>query len=461
MDNCACPTGWSYRVGSPASRNMRTPVLSVIPLTIGAFSYGRSPSSTARWTTPLMLYASRGMAPSVNAFADEKNPGAPRESCCLLSCSTPDLPLLGGSPTPFSRSLAKSSVVEDAVVFEGASDADGAAVEGADVDGADVADRMGVAAVADVGPATAVGTTTARPSVRTNAAMRLINSPPSGLVSVVVGRVPARDVWREVAKNAAPRLSGRQSVRPHGQSGRLPRKGGPTSRADEPEQPAQAADRCLVSRIDHHRRIGQLHEAPAVVLEVLATGHVVLPLLAIRAVMVAVELGHDPLLTPHEVRVGEPLARVPVGDDHVELRLGQAASQEEKPRPGLHRRVVARPQLGQRLGHERPASTASSPADRLGKLGGRDATLVVNNRVPQHDQLVPVEGTSCREIAPGVLRADDAQAVALHDASGLEPSMSRAAGPSNLGSCGDVHDVKRLGRRPATGDRQPKNCLLY
>jgi hypothetical protein len=142
------------------------------------------------------------MAPSVNVVEDEKNPGAPRESCSLLSCSTPDFPLLGGSPMPFSRSLAKSSVVEDAVVPKGASDADGVAVDGVAVDGAEVADRMGVAAVADVGPATAVGTTTARLSARTNAAIRLINSPPSGLVRVVVWRVPARAISREVAKNA-------------------------------------------------------------------------------------------------------------------------------------------------------------------------------------------------------------------------------------------------------------------
>ena len=89
--------------------------------------------------------------------------------------------------------------------------------------------------------------------------------------------------------------------------------------------------------MDHHRRVGQLHEGPSVVLEVLASGHVVLPLRSIRAVMVAVELGDDPLLTPDEVRVGEPLAGVPVVDDDVELRLGQPAAQEEQPRPGLHR----------------------------------------------------------------------------------------------------------------------------
>jgi hypothetical protein len=51
----------------------------------------------------------------------------------------------------------------------------------------------------------------------------------------------------------------------------------------------------------HNVRVGQLHEGPSVVLEVLAPGHVVLPLLSICAVMIAVELGHYPLLAPDEV----------------------------------------------------------------------------------------------------------------------------------------------------------------
>jgi len=140
------------------------------------------------------------MAPSVNAVQDEKNPGAPREPCSLLSCSTPDFPLLGGSPMPFSRSLVKSSVVEAAPVPEGASDADGVDATDAtdvvevasDADGADATDAVNGVELADVGPATAEGTTTARLSARTNPAMLLIKSPPSGPVSVVVWRVPAR-----------------------------------------------------------------------------------------------------------------------------------------------------------------------------------------------------------------------------------------------------------------------------
>jgi hypothetical protein len=73
--------------------------------------------------------------------------------------------------------------------------------------------------------------------------------------------------------------------------------------------------------VDHYGRVGQLDEGPPVVLEVLSTGHVVLPLLAIGAVVVAVELRHDSLLTPDEVRVREPLAGALVVDDDVQLRL--------------------------------------------------------------------------------------------------------------------------------------------
>ena len=210
--------------------------------------------------------------------------------------------------------------------------------------------------------------------------------------------------------------------------------------------------------MDHHRRVGQLHEGPSVVLEVLAPGHVVLPLLAICAVMVAVELGHDPLLAPDEVRVGEPLAGGLVVDDDVELRLGQTAAQEEEPCPGLHRRVVARPQLRQRLGHEPPAPTAPSPADRLGQLGGRDAAPVVDDRVPQHDELVQIQGSGRRQIAPRVLGAHDAQTLALHDASGLQATMSLAAGAANHRGGRDAHDMQRLGRRPAMTDRQSESA---
>ncbi|MHB8185357.1 MAG: hypothetical protein ACYDDU_04580 [Dermatophilaceae bacterium] len=44
--------------------------------------------------------------------------------------------------------------------------------------------------------------------------------------------------------------------------------------------------------------------------------------------------------------------------------------------------------------------TASSPADRLGKLGERDATPVVDDRVSQHDELAQFQGPCSREIAP-------------------------------------------------------------
>ena len=135
---------------------------------------------------------------------------------------------------------------------------------------------------------------------------------------------------------------------------------------------------------------------------------------------------------------------------------GRPPTQEEQPCPRLHRRVVARPELGQRFLHQPPTSPASSPADRVVQLAGRDPTLVMDDRVSQHDELVQIQGSRRRQIAPCVFRAHDTKPVALHHSSRFQAAMSLAAGSPNLGGGADVHDVKRFGRCPALRNRQPQ-----
>jgi len=80
----------------------------------------------------------------------------------------------------------------------------------------------------------------------------------------------------------------------------------------------------------------------------------------------------------------------------------------------------------------------------------------MDHLVSQNDELVQVQSLSCREIAPGVLAADDRDSLAGHHMSGFEAAVSLAASTPDLRGCARGHDVERLGGHPATGERQPQ-----
>ncbi len=162
------------------------------------------------------------------------------------------------------------------------------------------------------------------------------------------------------------------------------------------------------------------------------------------AVMVAVVLDGDPQRRVRQVRPGQPRAvhdDVPVGNGS-----RQPGAHDQQPQPGLHRRVGAWLEQGDRRPHPCRAATsrARRPRGELDQIG----PPAPQYGVAEHDQVVEAQ-PGC-EVGPGASPAGDPQTISGHPDVGFDQAAMRT-NPTDAWRLGTSCHFERFVQRGSQG----------